>query len=76
MHITISKTVSEQVCLTDTQVKQIAITAILRKLCLSDSARLSNGAIYDDSDRVENLFIRTATPDDLAAFATIEILKK
>lgn len=76
MHITILKTVSEQACLTDTQVKQIAITAILRKLGLTDMARLADGVIFDDIDRVENFFIRKATPDDIAAFATIEILKK
>lgn len=76
MHITISKTVSEEICLTDSQVNQIAIAAILRKLGLSKSARLSNGAVYDDIDRVENLLIRPATLDDLAAFATIEMLKK
>lgn len=76
MHVTISKTVTEEVYLSDSQVKQIAISAILQKLGLSCSARLSMGVIYDDVDRVENLQIRMATADDLAAFATIEILKK
>jgi hypothetical protein len=74
MHVTITTIVSEDIQLTDAQVKQIAISAILKKMGLTEMARLNEGVIYDDHGRLENLRIRQASDEDISAFATISLL--
>ncbi|MAA92992.1 MAG: hypothetical protein CML21_00510 [Rheinheimera sp.] len=76
MQVTITKTYSEDIILSQEQVQQIAIQAILKKIGLDDSAQIRSGIIYSDVDRVENVRVRVANDDDYAAFATISLLKK
>lgn len=74
MNVTITKCISEQITLTDDQVSQVAKAAILKKLGLSDNCRIKNGIIYDDFERTENMRIRVATDNDIAAFIVIDLL--
>ncbi|WP_240224723.1 hypothetical protein [Rheinheimera hassiensis] len=76
MQITFQTVDTQVVNLTEDQVKQVAVKAILSKLGLTENYRVIGDQIHDDYGPVENVFERFVTEADRSAFATIALILK